>query len=124
MSPNYLGNGTQTGVWLEEAAEPYVELSRQGAQTTVASPKGGAVPIDPRSKPTATQARLWQAAIESLEHSVPLSGLSSEDFDGISFPGGHGPMFDLAKDVQLALLLRDFATDQKPISVGVTVQQV
>lgn len=114
-SHDELGNGTKTGVWLEEAAEPFVELSGQGLEITIASPKGGAVPIDPRSKPTAMQSTLWQSAISALEHSVPLSGLSASQFDGVFLPGGHGPMFDLAKDPYLATLLSEFHADSKPI---------
>jgi putative intracellular protease/amidase/uncharacterized protein YciI len=114
-SHDHLDNGAQTGVWLEEAAEPYLELTGQGIEVVMASPKGGTVPIDPRSKPSATQSALWQQSIKALENSVPLSGLYSYQFDGVFLPGGHGPMFDLAKDETLASLLRDFHSEQKPI---------
>ena len=110
-----LGNGTKTGVWLEEAAEPFIELSAQGFEIKIASPKGGAIPIDPRSEPTATQSTLWHSAIAELAGSIPLSEIVASKFDGIFLPGGHGPMFDLANNPQLASLIRDFHAQGKPI---------
>jgi putative intracellular protease/amidase/uncharacterized protein YciI len=114
-SHDHLDNGAQTGVWLEEAAEPYLILSQQGIEVVVASPKGGSVPIDPHSKPTATESSVWGQAIRALEKSVPLPSVSSVHFDGIFLPGGHGPMFDLAKNETLASLLRAFHAEKKPI---------
>ncbi|KAI9674848.1 MAG: hypothetical protein M1829_003588 [Trizodia sp. TS-e1964] len=114
-SHNQLPNGAKTGVWLEEAAEPYEALAAQGIEITVASPKGSAVPIDPRSAPNELQSKIWSNSIEALKASLPLSAVSASQFDGIFLPGGHGPMFDLATNTTLAALLRAFHTQKKPI---------
>lgn len=105
-----------TGVWLEEFALPYLEFLTSHVEMTIASPKGGAMPIDPRSLPTLAQEQAWKAAIEASQHTVKLSGVRSEDFEAIFLPGGHGPMFDLPDDRDLQRLLREFYEAGKIVS--------
>ncbi len=97
-----------TGVWMEEFALPYLELANNNIEIAIASPKGGAMPIDPRSLPTPEQAKVWQSAIAASKQTVKLSGVTSTEFDAIFLPGGHGPMFDLPDNADLQRLLREF----------------
>jgi putative intracellular protease/amidase len=93
-----LAPGHPTGTWLEEFAIPYTAFRKAGATVTVASPKGGASPIDPKSKADDQQRMDWADAIGALERTVPLATLSPGDFTALYIPGGHGPMVDLAVD--------------------------
>jgi putative intracellular protease/amidase len=97
-----------TGVWLEEFALPYLELLKNNVDMTVASPKGGKMPVDPRSLPSPEQEHEWQEAIAASKQTVKLTEVRSTEFDAIFLPGGHGPMFDLPEDVDLQRLLREF----------------
>jgi putative intracellular protease/amidase/sugar lactone lactonase YvrE len=101
-------NPHPTGVWLEEFALPYLELAANGVEMTIASPKGGAMPIDPRSLPTPAQEIAWHSAISASQQTIELSAVSSSEFDAIFLPGGHGPMFDLPDDRDLQQLLSEF----------------
>lgn len=109
-------NGKPTGLWLEEFAVPYQALVSAGYQIEVATPKGGAAPIDPRSKPTPEQATAWKEAEKRLSDTKALSAIRAENFAGIFIPGGHGVMFDLADDAAAAKLIQDFDTQGKPIA--------
>ncbi len=104
-SHDRLGNtGRKTGFWLEEFAAPYYVFKDAGAQIVLASPKGGPPPLDPKSdEPDAQTAateryRNDQDAIEALTHTEKLSKVVRDDFDAVFYPGGHGPMWDLAED--------------------------
>jgi putative intracellular protease/amidase/sugar lactone lactonase YvrE len=97
-----------TGVWMEEFALPYLELAGHGVEMTIASPKGGAMPIDPRSLPTPEQEKAWQRAIAASQQTIKLAEVTSTEFDAIFLPGGHGPMFDLPENPDLQRLLREF----------------
>ena len=101
-------NPHPTGVWMEEFALPYLELFQNGVDMTIASPKGGAMPVDPRSLPTPAQEQAWQSAIAASQHTIKLSAVTSTEFDAIFIPGGHGPMFDLPDNPDLQRLLREF----------------
>ena len=94
-----------TGVWLEEFAVPRQVFVEAGAQVTVASPKGGNIPIDPRSLTDETRAKFGNEIV-MLQSSQKLSTIKTDDYDAIFFPGGHGTMFDLPgnKDVEDALI--------------------
>lgn len=109
-------NGEPTGLWLEEFAVPYQIFQQAGAEITVASPKGGATPIDARSTPTAEQAKAWQAAAARLKNTEPLTKITADKFDAVFLPGGHGTMFDLPNNPQLAKLLQQFSADNKIIA--------
>ena len=76
-------NGESTGLWLEEFAVPYEIFKGAGAAVTVASPRGGAAPIDPRSELTGADAGRWQEASEKLKNTAPLTAIKAKDFDAI-----------------------------------------
>ncbi|MBV8866298.1 MAG: DJ-1/PfpI family protein [Acidobacteriaceae bacterium] len=109
-------NPHPTGVWLSEFTEPYMEFHKAGIEMLVASPKGGVMPIDPRSRPTSAQELEWQPAMEAASNTLPLAEVNSRGFDAIFLPGGHGPMFDLPDNPHLAILLQDFFREGKIIS--------
>ena len=114
-SADALVNGRKTGVWLEEIAVPYLALAKAGLAITLASPKGGAVPIDPHSLDEASVAK-WPDIMELLKNSAPLKNIQAIGFDAIFLPGGHGTMMDFATDAELKRLLLDFAKADKIIA--------
>jgi putative intracellular protease/amidase len=123
-SHDQLGNtGLKTGIWLEEFAAPYFVFSDAGVELTLASPKGGQPPVDPKSdKPenqTPAMARYKKDATaqKSFANTVKLADMKSEDFDTVFYPGGHGPMWDLAESAVSIALLESFYNSGKPISL-------
>jgi putative intracellular protease/amidase len=104
-SCDHLASGHPTGLWAEEFAVPYMAALEAGIRVVVASPSGGAVPIDPNSTPSARQMQTWAPALAALGSSVTLASIQRENFDGIFIPGGHGPMVDLAQDKVLHTLV-------------------
>ncbi|SDL34092.1 Putative intracellular protease/amidase [Salinimicrobium catena] len=112
---------SKTGVWLGEFTDPYYEFIDKGYEVTLASPKGGKPPVDPRSQLTeniTSSNRRFQKdekAQKDFEFTNKLEDLHAEDFDAVFFPGGHGPMGDLATDEITAHLVVDFYRQQKPI---------
>lgn len=96
--------GLKTGFWLEEFAAPYYVFKDADADITIASPKGGQPPLDPKSDEpdfqTAATARFKEdtQAQAALAGSLKLSEISPEDYDAVFYPGGHGPLWDLAED--------------------------
>ena len=118
-----LGNtGEKTGFWIEEFAAPYYVLADAGAQLTIASPKGGQPPVDPRSEApeaqTASTKRLYSdyELIDKLAHTLKLSEVNEADYDAVFYPGGHGPLWDLATDVQSIALIENFYKHNKPVT--------
>jgi putative intracellular protease/amidase/catechol 2,3-dioxygenase-like lactoylglutathione lyase family enzyme len=123
-SHDRLGNtGRLTGFWLEEFAAPYFVFRDAGVELTLASPKGGQPPIDPKSDlpenqtPAMTRFKKDPAAQKALANTVKLSSVKSEDFDTVFYPGGHGPMWDLAEDPVSIALLESFYNSGKPIAL-------
>jgi putative intracellular protease/amidase/catechol 2,3-dioxygenase-like lactoylglutathione lyase family enzyme len=123
-SHDQLGNtGVKTGFWLEEFAAPYFVFRDAGVELTLASPKGGQPPVDPKSdKPenqTPAQVRFKKdaAAQKALANTVKLASVKAEDFDTVFYPGGHGPMWDLAEDPASIALLEAFYNSGKPIAL-------
>ena len=121
-SHDQLGDtGKKTGFWLEEFAAPYYVFKDAGAEITLASPKGGQPPLDPASdtKDAQTEAtdRFKQdnAAQKTLANTAVLSDVQAEGFDAIFYPGGHGPLWDLAEDAQSIALIEAFAANDRPI---------
>ena len=121
-SHDQLGDtGKKTGFWLEEFAAPYYVFKDAGAEITLASPKGGQPPLDPASdtKDAQTEAtdRFKQdnAAQKALANTAVLSDVEAEGFDAIFYPGGHGPLWDLAEDAQSIALIEAFAANDRPI---------
>jgi putative intracellular protease/amidase len=123
-SHDQLGNtGLKTGFWLEEGAAPYFVFRDAGVQLTLASPKGGQPPIDPKSdnpeNQTPAQARFDkdEEAQKAFANTVRLVDVKAEDFDTVFYPGGHGPMWDLAEDPVSIALLESFYNSGKPIAL-------
>lgn len=122
-SHDELGNtGLKTGFWTEELAAPYYALSDKGVEITIASPKGGLPPIDPKSEDPSSQTdatrRMDNDAVlmDKLKNTIPLSEVKSDDFDAVFYPGGHGPLWDLAEDKTSQQLIVDFYTAGKPVA--------
>ncbi len=123
-SHDQLGDtGKKTGFWLEEFAAPYYVFKDAGVQITLASPHGGQPPLDPKSDDENAQTdatRRFKAdasAKQQLASTVLLSSVKAEDFDAVFYPGGHGPLWDLAEDAQsIALIEKTFAAG-KPLAL-------
>jgi putative intracellular protease/amidase len=107
-SHSELPNGHKTGLWLEEYAVPYNEFIAAGFEVVTASPKGGEAPIDPRSFEGNEARTTFAKALEQIKRTKTLDAIDPAPFDAIFFPGGHGPMFDLARDARVKALLRHF----------------
>jgi len=123
-SHDQLGStGKKTGLWIGEFAAPYYTLADAGYSITIASPKGGIGPIDPFSDQPqfATEATKRFHADKDLQdklnRTVLLNSVSEGDYDAIFFPGGHGPMWDLAEDMTVARLIETFYQHNKPVSL-------
>lgn len=121
-SHDQLGNtGRKTGFWLEEFAAPYYVFTDAGVHVTLASPAGGQPPLDPKSdepdSQTALTARFKQdtAAQKALANTVQLSHVDPADFDAVFYPGGHGPLWDLAESRDSIALIEAFDRAGKPI---------
>ena len=100
-----LPSSLPTGLWAEEYAVPYMAFASAGHEVVVASPAGGAVPIDEKSRPDESDAEEWAPALAALQSSTPLASVQDQDFDLIFLPGGHGPLVDLAVDTTLQGML-------------------
>ncbi len=123
-SHDQLGNtGRPTGFWLEEFAAPYFVFRDAGVELTLASPKGGQPPLDPKSdlpeNQTPAMARFKKdpAAQKALANTVKLADMKAEGFDTVFYPGGHGPMWDLAESPTSIALLEAFYNSGKPIAL-------
>ena len=123
-SHDTLGNtGRKTGFWLEELAAPYYVFKEAGAQLTLASPQGGQPPLDPKSNDTAFQTdetRRFEADAEAkaaLANTVPLNSVSYEQYDAVFYPGGHGPLWDLAEDKHSIALIENTLNAGKPVAL-------
>jgi putative intracellular protease/amidase len=123
-SHDQLGDtGAKTGVWLEEFAAPYFVFRDAGVELTLASPKGGQPPIDPKSDqpenqtPAMTRFKQDLAAQQAFAHTVKLADMKSADFDTVFYVGGHGPMWDLAESPDSIALLESFYNSGKPIAL-------
>jgi len=120
-SHDQLGDtGHKTGFWLEEFAAPYYALKDAGAEIVIASPKGGQPPLDPKSDAEDAQSedtRRFKADAEAqgaLATTLKLAEVKAEDFDAVFYPGGHGPLWDLADDPKSIALIEAFASAGKP----------
>lgn len=121
-SHDQLGDtGEKTGFWLEEFAAPYYVLRDAGAEITLASPKGGQPPLDPKSDAEDAQTEATrrfkadQDAQQALAQTKKLSDVQAGQFDAVFYPGGHGPLWDLAEDADSRRILEDFAAADRPI---------
>lgn len=123
-SHDQLGNtGRKTGFWLEELAAPYYAFKDAGADITLASPKGGNPPLDPKSNEPdfqTEQTHRFEADVEAmaqLASTVRLDSVSQADYDTVFYPGGHGPLWDLAEDPHSIALIEAFLAANKPVAL-------
>lgn len=123
-SHDELGNtGKKTGFWLEEFAAPYYRFVEAGADITIASPKGGQPPLDPTSNEAANQTdatHRFEAdpeAKQALATTVRLDSVDVADFDTVFYPGGHGPLWDLAEDQDSIALIETSIRTGKPVAL-------
>jgi putative intracellular protease/amidase len=116
-------SGKKTGFWLEEFAAPYYVFKDAGAVVTLASPRGGQPPLDPTSDAAdaqtaaTTRFKADPAAQAALAATHTLSGMNASDFDAVFYPGGHGPLWDLAEDAQSKALIEAMLAAGKPLAV-------
>ena len=122
-SHDQLGDtGEKTGFWLEEFAAPYYRLLDEGVELTLASPRGGQPPLDPKSSAPEAQTAATERfnsdrdAQVALAATLPLGQLNADDFDGVFYPGGHGPLWDLAVDADSIGLIERFLQQDKPVA--------
>jgi putative intracellular protease/amidase len=123
-SHDQLGDtGRKTGFWLEEFAAPYFVFRDAGVQLTLASPKGGQPPVDPKSDEAGNQTEAMARfkkdarAQAELASTIKLADAKSEDYDTLFYVGGHGPMWDLAESKVSIALLESFYNSGKPIAL-------
>lgn len=123
-SHDQLGDtGKKTGFWLEEFAAPYYAFKEAGAEVVLASPKGGQPPVDPKSAESSFQTELTRrfeadtAAKAQLAATLRLDSVSQAEFDAVFYPGGHGPLWDLAEDTSSIGLIEAFFAARKPIAL-------
>ncbi|MFH8803820.1 type 1 glutamine amidotransferase domain-containing protein [Streptomyces sp. NPDC017936] len=123
-SHDELGNtGRKTGFWLEELAAPYYRFQEADWEITLASPKGGRPPLDPKSNEPNFQTELTRRfetdteAITALANTVRLDSVTADDFDTVFYPGGHGPLWDLAEDPDSKQLIETTLRSGKPLAV-------
>ncbi|MDH4848001.1 type 1 glutamine amidotransferase domain-containing protein [Pseudomonas sp. BN605] len=123
-SHDQLGNtGRKTGFWLEELAAPYYVFKDAGAEVVLASPKGGLPPLDPKSNEPAFQTETTQrfekdeSALAQLAATVPLDSINEADFDTVFYPGGHGPLWDLAEHPTSIALIEAFLAAGKSVAL-------
>jgi putative intracellular protease/amidase len=116
------GTGRKTGFWLEEFAAPYYVFKDAGAEITLASPKGGQPPLDPKSAekdfqtPATERFNNDSGAQAALARTVPLKTVSANDYDAVFYPGGHGPLWDLAEDPDSIALIEAMHARRKPVA--------
>jgi len=117
-----LNTDSTTGLWIGEFTDPYYEFKDKNYTVVIASPQGGNPPIDPMSKltehVTGSNRRFVDDdfAKHALKHTLKLDEVSAADFDAVFYPGGHGPMFDLASSPASAKLIVEFLSQNKPVA--------
>ena len=115
--------GRKTGFWLEELAAPYYHFRDVGWDITLASPNGGRAPLDPKSNEPefqTDQTRRFEAdahAEAQLDSTVQLDSASADEYDAVFYPGGHGPLWDLAEDGTSIKLIERAVTTGRPIAL-------
>jgi putative intracellular protease/amidase len=123
-SHDQLGNtGRKTGFWLEELAAPYFVFRDAGVDITLASPKGGQPPLDPKSHEPDFQTEHTRrfekdpTATDALAHTAKLSEIDQADYHSVFFPGGHGPLWDLTNDRHALSLIENMLAAGKPVAL-------
>ncbi|NTE05198.1 type 1 glutamine amidotransferase domain-containing protein [Agrobacterium tumefaciens] len=122
-SHDELGNtGKKTGFWSEELAAPYYALADKDIEIVLASTKGGQPPIDPKSEEPSFQTDNTKrmdndtVLLDKLKNTIPLDEVKMDDYDAVFYPGGHGPLWDLAESTTSQKLIVDFYTANKPVA--------
>ena len=122
-SHDKLGNtGKPTGSWIEEFATPYYFFTDKGYEIVIATPKGGQAPIDPKSTDPAFQTEATKRyyndklAQNAMKNTVKITQVKAKNFKAVFYPGGHGPMWDLASDINSIKIIQDFYEQQKPLA--------
>ena len=114
--------GEKTGFWIEEFAAPYYILADAGVELTIASPKGGQPPVDPKSESADSQTPATKRfysdydLIDKVAHTLILSEVNEGDYAAVFYPGGHGPLWDLATDAISISLIENFYKNNKPVA--------
>ena len=114
--------GEKTGFWIEEFAAPYYILADAGVELTIASPKGGQPPVDPKSESADSQTPATKRfysdydLIDKVAHTLKLSEVNEADYAAVFYPGGHGPLWDLATDAISISLIENFYKNNKPVA--------
>ena len=114
--------GEKTGFWIEEFAAPYYILADAGVELIIASPKGGQPPVDPKSESADSQTPATKRfysdydLIDKVAHTLKLSEVNEADYAAVFYPGGHGPLWDLATDVISINLIENFYKNNKPVA--------
>lgn len=123
-SHDQLGDtGRKTGFWLEELAAPYYVFKDAGGEITLASPKGGRPPLDPKSQDPSFQTDTTRRfekdadAERQLDNTLRLGSVKQDDYDTVFYPGGHGPLWDLAEDPDSRKLIESFLAAGKPVAL-------
>ncbi|MFH7409245.1 MULTISPECIES: type 1 glutamine amidotransferase domain-containing protein [Acinetobacter] len=115
--------GKKTGFWLEELAAPYYTFIDAGADVTLASPAGGQPPLDPKSNEPDAQTETTKrfeaddVAMQALANTHKLSDVLNQNFDAVFYPGGHGPLWDLANDQNSISLIEQTLQVNKPVAL-------
>lgn len=115
--------GRKTGFWLEEFAAPYFVFKDAGATVTVASPLGGQPPLDPSSDTASAQTDATRrfkgdaSAQVALANTLKLRDMKAIDFDAVFYPGGHGPLWDLAENAYSMTLIETMVSNGKPVGM-------
>jgi putative intracellular protease/amidase len=115
--------GRKTGFWLEELAAPYYVFKDAGVEVVLASPKGGQPPLDPKSNEPDFQTDATRrfeadsAANAALANTLKLDTVNQSDFDAVFYPGGHGPLWDLAEDKNSINLISSTLANNKPVAL-------
>lgn len=115
-SHDRIDDDTPTGLWLEELAVPYDAFVDHGYSVTVGSPRGGVVPIDPRSEPSEEERERFEEALALLGDTLALFDVDPDDHDALFLPGGHGTMFDFPGNRELQEILDRYVRDEKAIA--------
>ena len=114
--------GEKTGFWIEEFAAPYYILADAGVELIIASPKGGQPPVDPKSESADSQTPATKRfysdydLIDKVAHTLKLSEVNEADYAAVFYPGGHGPLWDLATDAISINLIENFYKNNKPVA--------
>src|SRR5699024_10580367 len=114
-SVNQFEDGTPTGLWLEEASEPFNILTGANISVDIATINGGEVPLDPNSTQNG-ELETYKEFVDQINQSISINDVDVAQYDAVYLPGGHGTVFDFAHNQKLASVLADFNAEDKVIA--------